>query len=64
MASGVIAAPSAKEETDDEPQTSSAYPLMMIPTRQTKTVHFIRHGQGFHNVAGAKNHENYKSEEW
>lgn len=40
------------------------FPLMMVPLRQTKTIHFIRHGQGFHNVAGHANHDNYKSEEW
>jgi len=33
----------------------------MIPEKYTKTVHFIRHGEGFHNVAGAISKENYKS---
>ncbi|GAX82897.1 hypothetical protein CEUSTIGMA_g10323.t1 [Chlamydomonas eustigma] len=32
---------------------------LMIPYRQTKLVHFIRHGQAFHNIA-----ENHRSEEW
>ena len=38
--------------------------LTMAPLRYTKTLHFVRHGQGFHNVAGHIDHENYKSEEY
>ena len=34
----------------------------MIPAKQTKTIHWIRHGQGFHNVAGAKDYANYRLE--
>ncbi|PNG99816.1 hypothetical protein TSOC_014394, partial [Tetrabaena socialis] len=35
--------------------------ISLTPERYTKTIHFVRHGQGFHNVAGHKNHEMYKS---
>eukprot|EP00195_Chlamydomonas_chlamydogama_P017695 CAMPEP_0202890154 /NCGR_PEP_ID=MMETSP1392-20130828/658_1 /ASSEMBLY_ACC=CAM_ASM_000868 /TAXON_ID=225041 /ORGANISM="Chlamydomonas chlamydogama, Strain SAG 11-48b" /LENGTH=295 /DNA_ID=CAMNT_0049573673 /DNA_START=133 /DNA_END=1020 /DNA_ORIENTATION=+ len=38
--------------------------LSMIPLRYTKTIHFVRHGLGFHNIAGHENRDNYKSEEW
>ncbi|GIL47218.1 hypothetical protein Vafri_4091 [Volvox africanus] len=34
--------------------------LSLVPVRYTKTIHFVRHGQGFHNVAGHINHDNYK----
>jgi len=51
-------------DSDAVDNMAAVYPLVMIPLRQTKSIHFIRHGQGFHNVAGHANHENYKSEEW
>eukprot|EP01023_Acetabularia_acetabulum_P040833 TRINITY_DN3964_c0_g3_i1.p2 TRINITY_DN3964_c0_g3~~TRINITY_DN3964_c0_g3_i1.p2 ORF type:complete len:336 (+),score=55.22 TRINITY_DN3964_c0_g3_i1:53-1060(+) len=35
--------------------------LFMIPEKYTKTIHFVRHGEGYHNVAGAISQENYKS---
>ncbi|KAG2499069.1 hypothetical protein HYH03_003252 [Edaphochlamys debaryana] len=38
--------------------------ISLLPARYTKTVHFVRHGQGFHNVAGHIDHELYKSEEY
>jgi len=30
----------------------------------TQTIHLIRHGQGFHNVAGEVNSEAYKSDKF
>lgn len=38
--------------------------LTLIPHRHTKVVHLIRHGLGFHNVAGQKDHDQYKSWEF
>eukprot|EP00891_Asterochloris_glomerata_P003056 jgi/Astpho2/3056/e_gw1.00051.123.1_t len=35
-----------------------------IPVRHTKVVHFIRHAQGFHNVAGHADPEAYRSFEY
>lgn len=34
---------------------------MIVPHRHTKIIHLIRHGQGYHNVAGHANPEAYKS---
>ncbi|XP_047327637.1 phosphoglycerate mutase-like protein [Impatiens glandulifera] len=38
--------------------TPSLYPL-----HRCKTIHLVRHAQGFHNVAGEKDHDAYMSEE-
>eukprot|EP01025_Chloroclados_australasicus_P039930 TRINITY_DN4159_c0_g1_i1.p1 TRINITY_DN4159_c0_g1~~TRINITY_DN4159_c0_g1_i1.p1 ORF type:complete len:296 (+),score=36.99 TRINITY_DN4159_c0_g1_i1:90-977(+) len=38
--------------------------LYLVPQKCTKVVHFVRHGEGFHNVAGAISEENYKSYEY
>ncbi|KAK9830223.1 hypothetical protein WJX72_010435 [[Myrmecia] bisecta] len=35
--------------------------LHVIPARHTKVIHFIRHGQGFHNVAGQRDAAEYLS---
>ncbi|KAK9915171.1 hypothetical protein WJX75_005575 [Coccomyxa subellipsoidea] len=32
----------------------------MFPVRHCKVVHFVRHGEGFHNVAGKKDYSQYK----
>lgn len=34
------------------------------PRHNAAVVHFIRHGEGFHNVAGRANHDNYKSPDY
>jgi len=34
--------------------------LQVLPLRFTKVIHFVRHGLGFHNVAGRIDHNNYK----
>ncbi len=51
-------------DTEGGPASSRPYPLLVLPLRQTKQIHFIRHGQGYHNVAGHLDYANYKSEEW
>lgn len=35
--------------------------LGLYPAHRCKTIHLVRHAQGFHNVAGEKDHELYKS---
>lgn len=32
-----------------------------IGALQSQVIHLVRHGEGFHNVAGRLNHDNYKS---
>ncbi|KAL0034530.1 hypothetical protein WJX79_006951 [Trebouxia sp. C0005] len=38
--------------------------LGAVPFRHTKVIHLIRHGQGFHNVAGHKDPTQYLSFDW
>lgn len=38
--------------------------LSLLPVRFTKTVHFIRHGEGYHNVAGHADPELYRDEDY
>lgn len=38
--------------------------LTALPFRHTKVIHLIRHGQGFHNVAGHKDAAQYLSYDW
>lgn len=38
--------------------------LRAVPSRHNKVIHLIRHGQGFHNVAGHKNSAQYLSYDW
>ncbi|KAL4179949.1 hypothetical protein AMTRI_Chr13g89760 [Amborella trichopoda] len=36
----------------------------LYPAHRCKTLYLVRHGQGFHNVAGEKDHKAYMSEEF
>ncbi|GFR43714.1 hypothetical protein Agub_g4824, partial [Astrephomene gubernaculifera] len=47
-------------EAADKTRREACPHISLLPVRHTKTIHFIRHGQGFHNVAGHINHDNYK----
>ncbi|GAX79677.1 hypothetical protein CEUSTIGMA_g7118.t1 [Chlamydomonas eustigma] len=53
-------------EIDECPSTSvtSNKTFTAIPYQQSRLIHFIRHGQGDHNVAGELNYQCYKSEQW
>ncbi|XP_047328548.1 phosphoglycerate mutase-like protein 1 [Impatiens glandulifera] len=44
---------------DDTVSVTNLYPL-----HRCKTIHLVRHAQGFHNVAGEKEHSAYMSEEF
>ncbi|KAL0361273.1 UNVERIFIED_CONTAM: Phosphoglycerate mutase-like protein 2, partial [Sesamum radiatum] len=35
----------------------------LYPLHRCKTIHLVRHAQGFHNVAGEKDHSAYMSQE-
>ncbi|GBF94404.1 hypothetical protein Rsub_07218 [Raphidocelis subcapitata] len=63
------AAPAQQPEPRDAPhrhvlEAPQPRLLQVYPLRYTKTIHFIRHGEGFHNIAGRANHDNYKSWEY
>lgn len=38
--------------------------LTLLPSRAVKTLHLVRHAEGFHNVAGAVDYANYKLEQF
>jgi broad specificity phosphatase PhoE len=38
-----------------------SFGVAMYPQHRTKTIHIVRHGQGFHNVAGELDHASYLS---
>jgi len=44
------------------PSAAPLPPLAVLPTRRAKTLHLIRHAEGFHNVAGALDRASYKEE--
>lgn len=44
----------ADPEDAETLRTSVCHRISLVPVRYTKTIHFVRHGQGFHNVAGAQ----------
>eukprot|EP00195_Chlamydomonas_chlamydogama_P015983 CAMPEP_0202911318 /NCGR_PEP_ID=MMETSP1392-20130828/54635_1 /ASSEMBLY_ACC=CAM_ASM_000868 /TAXON_ID=225041 /ORGANISM="Chlamydomonas chlamydogama, Strain SAG 11-48b" /LENGTH=209 /DNA_ID=CAMNT_0049601783 /DNA_START=221 /DNA_END=847 /DNA_ORIENTATION=+ len=39
-------------------------PLVFVPHSEARVLHLIRHGEGFHNVAGEVNEEFYKLEQY
>jgi broad specificity phosphatase PhoE len=50
------------EEQKIMPSSPAKHNFLMLPLKQTKTIHWIRHGQGYHNVAGEKDRHLYASE--
>lgn len=52
-----------QQEQEHARQAASAR-YRVVPQQHHKVLHLIRHGEGFHNVAGRKNHDNYKSWEF
>jgi hypothetical protein len=53
----------ANEHADGSHPAHLVPRLSMFPLKHTKVLHFIRHGEGFHNVAGHANPEEYLSYE-
>ncbi|KAI3425092.1 hypothetical protein D9Q98_008470 [Chlorella vulgaris] len=51
----------SNEVEDEQALAASPLRLQLVPHRHTKIVHLIRHGQGFHNVAGHADYSQYKS---
>lgn len=43
---------------------SPSFGYSMYPVHRCKTIHFVRHGQGYHNVAGELDRANYMSQEF
>tara|TARA_B110000977_G_scaffold150085_2_gene190269 strand:+ start:3672 stop:4559 length:888 start_codon:yes stop_codon:yes gene_type:complete len=42
----------------------SSHRFFLAPLRHTKTLYLIRHGEGYHNLFGEKDHDAYKSEQF
>lgn len=53
MAPGVAAADQASPE--------ETFGVSMYPVHRSKVIHIVRHGQGYHNVAGELDHSSYMS---
>jgi broad specificity phosphatase PhoE len=49
---------------DLAPAGEQEHRFFLAPLRHTKTLYLIRHGEGYHNFYGEKDHENYKSEKF
>jgi broad specificity phosphatase PhoE len=45
-------------------QEPEAFGVSMYPMHRSKVIHIVRHGQGYHNVAGELDHANYMSWEY
>ena len=47
-----VATPCSEHAEGDEPVHNQALPVIYaFPQRHTKVVHFVRHGEGYHNGA-------------
>ncbi|KAI3920056.1 hypothetical protein MKW98_001312 [Papaver atlanticum] len=57
-----FSSPSPSSSSNNTDMDSSAS-TTLFPLHRTKTLHLVRHAQGFHNVEGEKNHDAYLSEE-
>ena len=55
IGSAAPAAPAASASPDERGPTSG---LSLFPAARTRTLHFIRHAEGFHNVATKKHGDN------
>ena len=49
---------------DLAPAGQETHRFFLAPLRHTKTLYLIRHGEGYHNLFGEKDHEAYKSEQF
>lgn len=59
VASESMAPAVAAPEQQQSPVES--FGVSMYPVHRSKVIHIVRHGQGFHNVAGEVDHANYMS---
>lgn len=54
----------SKDKCGEDEMQSPKPRLELIPARHTKVLHFIRHAEGYHNVAGTQDLKNYLSEKY
>ncbi|XP_026433186.1 phosphoglycerate mutase-like protein 1 isoform X2 [Papaver somniferum] len=54
---------SSPSSSSNNTDMDSSATTTLFPLHRTKTLHLVRHAQGFHNVEGEKNHDAYLSEE-
>lgn len=66
QSAGATAAPTTAAGPPPPPRDAERAPnpppLLLLPSRRCKTLHLVRHAEGFHNVAGALDYANYKLE--
>lgn len=61
VASAAEMAPAAAAADEASETPPESFGVSMYPVHRTKVIHIVRHGQGFHNVAGEVDHANYMS---
>lgn len=61
VASAAEMAPAAAEAAQKSQTPLESFGVSMYPLHRSKVIHIVRHGQGFHNVAGELDHANYMS---
>lgn len=62
--SAAAMAPAVAAAAGDEQASVESFGVAMYPVHRSKVIHIVRHGQGYHNVAGEVEHASYMSWEY
>lgn len=57
-------APAVAVADQASPSSQESFAVSLFPLHRSKVIHLVRHGQGFHNVAGEIDYKNYLSAEY
>jgi len=64
ISSSLDMAPAAAAPAAPSDEDRSSHRFYITPLRHTKTLYLIRHGEGYHNLHGEKDHAQYASEKF